>query len=355
VEQGALGLALIGTAVGTLISLTFAAPLVERLGHRVVLLLIPIVAGLYALASFATGPVMLFCLLLPVGLTIGCCEIIINLEADRVEHQIGRRIMNRAHAFWSIGMFTSGLVGAGMAQVGISPQVDLIVIFLVVVVAVVVVLGKFEPAPHRATAHADPPRFARPTPAILMLVLVTLGAMLLEGAGFDWSAIYMHDEFHSAPFLIGLAPATGALMAAATRFFADGFVERYGPAMVARTLLVLLGVGAIIVFFAPAEAPALIGLGLTGMGTGAIFPLAMSAAAQRTDRPAATNVAALAQTSFGTFLLGPPLLGLVAQELGVRWSFGIALPLVVASFLVAGVLGRRAAPATSVPEPIPGE
>jgi cyanate permease len=125
--------------------------------------------------------------------------------------------------------------------------------------------------------------------------------------------------------------------------------------MVARTLLVLLGVGAIIVFFAPAEAPALIGLGLTGMGTGAIFPLAMSAAAQRTDRPAATNVAALAQTSFGTFLLGPPLLGLVAQELGVRWSFGIALPLVVASFLVAGVLGRRAAPATSVPEPIPGE
>jgi MFS family permease len=65
----------------------------------------------------------------------------------------------------------------------------------------------------------------------------------------------------------------------------------------------------------------------------------MSAAAQRTDRPSTVNVAALAQTAFVSFLLAPPLLGLVAQGFGIRWSFGIALPLVLASLWLSSVLG----------------
>jgi MFS family permease len=354
VAQGTFGLALIGTATGTLISLSFAAPLLERLGYRIVLALIPLLALLYAVASFATGPAALFILLVPTGLVIGCVEIIINLEADRVEHQIGRRIMNRAHGFWSLGFFTAGLVGAGLAQAGVSPQADLLAMVPVVLVGVLLILGKFTPAPHRATAHAaPPPRLARPTGAILILVVVTLSAMVMEGAGADWSAIYMRDEFQAAPFVIGFAAAVGALMQAVTRFFADAFVERHSPVAVARVLLTVLGIGAVTVYFAPTTTVALIGLGLLGMGTSVIVPLAMSAAAQRTDRAAAINVAALAQTSFVVFLLGPPLLGQVAQHFGVRWSFGIGLPLVVLSLVFAGALGRR--PVRAVPEPIPGE
>jgi len=77
---------------------------------------------------------------------------------------------------------------------------------------------------------------------------------------------------------------------------------------VARVLLALLGIGCVMVTFANAPALALFGFGLMGVGTSALFPLAMSAAAQRTDRPAAANVAALAQTAFVAFLLAPPLL-----------------------------------------------
>jgi MFS family permease len=80
-----------------------------------------------------------------------------------------------------------------------------------------------------------------------------------------------------------------------------------------------------------------------GVGTSVMFPLAMSAAAQRTDRPAATNVAALAQISFVSFLLGPPLLGFVAEHLGIRWTFGLGLPLLLLSAAVSGSL--RTAPA----------
>ena len=68
-----------------------------------------------------------------------------------------------------------------------------------------------------------------------------LSAMILEGAGADWSAIYMTDEFRVTPFLAGFAVAIGALTQAVTRFFADGFVERYSPVRVARVLLSVLG------------------------------------------------------------------------------------------------------------------
>jgi MFS family permease len=76
---------------------------------------------------------------------------------------------------------------------------------------------------------------------------------------------------------------------------------------------------------------ALLGFAMMGVGTSVIFPLAMSAAAQRTDRPAPANVASLAQVSFVAFLLGPPLLGYIADYFGIRWPFGIGLPLVILS------------------------
>lgn len=343
VAEGALGLALIGSAVGTLISLTFAGPLVERIGHRRTLLTaIPLLSVTYATAVTAQGPVAFFLLLVPVGLIIGALEIIINLEADRTEHALGRRIMNRAHAFWSFGFFSAGLFGAVVAQLGVSPQLHLFSVVPLVTIGSFVVLGKFQPAGHRTGGSVDPgPRFARPSGPIMVLVAVTLSAMILEGAGGDWSAIYMRDVFAVEPFLAGLAVALGAGAQAVTRFFADSFVERFSPVLVARTLLSVLGLGALVVFFSQVPWLSLLGFALMGVGTSAIFPLAMSAAAQRTDRPAAVNVAALAQISFVAFLVGPPLLGFIAEHFGIRWAFGVGIPLVALSLVTAGALGSR--------------
>jgi MFS family permease len=164
VEEGALGLGLIGTPVGTLISLTFATPLLERIGFRRALLaLIPLLALLYMVAVAAPNPLTLFVLLIPVGLAIGGIEIILNVEADRTEHAVGFRIMNRAHAFWSIGFFGAGLFGAWLAQLGLSPQLHLGLVIPISVLAVVLFLGRYEPAPHRAGVSTEPaPKFAVP-------------------------------------------------------------------------------------------------------------------------------------------------------------------------------------------------
>ena len=342
VTERELGLALIGTATGTLISLTLISRWLVRVGHRAVLLtLIPLMALWFTLASTATGPLMLYALLVPAGLCIGAVEVAVNLKADRVEHQIGQRLMSRAHAFWSIGFFSAGLVGAALAHLELSPQMHLAIMAAVVTVIGRVLLGKFETAADRPDSHTgDAPHWARPTRTTLVLVVATLAAMVLEGAGAEWSAIYMRDVFGATPFVAGAAVATGAFTQAVARLCADRFVERHQPVRVARTLLLILGVGTLLVLLAPRAWVALLGLGMMGVGSSAIFPLAMSAAAQATDRPAAVNVAALAQTSFLAFLVGPPLLGFVATEWGIRWSFGIRLPLVVAGWFAAKALGQ---------------
>ena len=345
-SERVLGFALIGTASGTMVSLTLASRWLDRWGHgRVLRLGLPLLALAFAGASWAPGPLALYALLLPAGLVIGAVEIVVNLEADRVEHQLGRRIMSRAHACWSIGFFSAGLLGAGAAQWGLSVQAQLAGMVGLVALASALLLRGFAPAEHRPDAHAGAaPHWAKPTRHTGLLVMATLGAMVLEGAGIEWSAIYMRDVFAAPPFAAGAAVAVGAMAQAGARWVADGFVARHGPLRVARSLQALLGIGAALVLLAPHPALALIGFALMGVGTSAIFPLAMSAAAQATDRPAAVNVAALAQTSFIAFLLGPPLLGWVATSFGIRWSFGVGLPLVLLGWWAARALAPSPRP-----------
>ena len=347
VAEGVFGLALIGAAAGTMVSLTLAGRLLAHTGHRRALLVLTALLPLfYALAAFAATPLALFLMLLPAGLCIGAVEVVVNLEADRVEHQTGRRLMNRAHAFWSFGFFAAGLLGALMSHLGLSPQAHLALVVPMVWLAGTLLLGRFDAAPERSGAGSalPPAHWARPTWGVMVLVIVALSAMVLEGAGAEWSAIYMRDVFGAGPFVAGLGVATGALAQAITRFFADAFVERHQPVAVARALLGVLGAGTLLVFAAPNTWAALLGFALMGIGTSAIFPLTMSAAAQRSDRAAATNVASLAQISFLAFLLGPPLLGYVAQTLGIRWSFGVGLPLVGLSFAAAAALRVQRTP-----------
>lgn len=345
IGDGTLGLSLIGTPIGTLTALTLAAPILERIGFRRALLgLVPLLSVVFAIAVHAPGPLALFLMLFPVGLMIGSVEIILNVEADRTEFLLKRRIMNRAHSFWSIGFFGAGLFGAALAHLGISPQLHLAIVVPMVATGIALFLGGYEPAPSRFAGNDETaPRLARPTLPILVLVAVTLSAMLMEGASIDWSAIYMRTVFDAGPFVAGFTVALFAFSQASTRFFADSFVDRHSPSVVARVLLATMAVGVLLVFFSPAPLVSMLGFALLGIGSSAIFPLAISAAAQRTDRSAAINVAALSQISFVAFLLGPPLLGFVSDHWGIRSAFGIGIPFIMLSLLTAGSLGRRAA------------
>jgi MFS family permease len=336
IGESILGAALLGAALGTQISLMFAGPLVERLGHRLIIILsIPLIGFAQVAATLSMSPVMFFFCLVFSGLAIGAIEIVVNLEADRTELMLGKRIMNRSHAFWSFGFFGAGLIGAAASGMSIGPTTQVLCQTLISSTAALIIFHNYTPAPSRSIEEDLQPKFVRPTIGIMAIVVFTLSAMLLEGASIDWSVIFMRDIFEVSPFINGLAFAAGALMQAITRFYVDGFVDRFGPIKVAKTCIAILGAGVLIVTFGNFAYLALVGFGLMGIGTSCIFPLAMSAAAQRTDRSAASNVASLAQFSFIVFLIGPPALGFLAEHFGIRFSFGIGIPLVVVSWFMA--------------------
>jgi MFS family permease len=152
----------------------------------------------------------------------------------------------------------------------------------------------------------------------------------------------MRDVFSSEPFVGGLGLTLFTFFMAGARLFVDPQVDRYGARAVAAVLLVLAAAGVLAVWAAPYPYVALSGFALMGTGCSAVYPLAVSAAAQRTDRPAHVNVAALGQMSFVVFFLAPPLLGFIAEHAGIRMAYLVCLPLIVYALVsIKSLAGRR--------------
>jgi MFS family permease len=354
VSESQLGLTIIGMSIGSLISLTLSAPLIERIGSRATAFITVLgTAFIYAVIPWLPSAVAVFIALFFAGLLAGALEINLNVETDRLEAQYGKSFMNRAHGSWSLGFFITALLGASVRQTGMSMQLHLALAVGAVFVIGIWLMSGMVNAPHRPNMHqGDTPRIAFPHWGLLPLCMIGIAAFLVEGAGIDWSAIYMRDVFAVEPFIGGLGLTLFSGFMAATRLMADPIVERFGPRATAMGLLALAMIGALAVGFAPMPWVALTGFALMGIGCSAVYPLAVSAAAQRTDRPSAVNVAALGQVTFVVFFLAPPLLGFVAEYLGIRNSYLIVLPVLLAGFVASRALGTRAVP---VPAGMPPE
>ncbi|MBB4277317.1 MFS transporter [Rhizobium mongolense] len=343
IDKSELGLTLIGAAVGALVSLTFSSPIVARLGARTTAFLTVLgTSACLALVPWVSTAPLVFGILLCEGLLAGALEINLNVEIDRIEAQLGRGVMNRAHGFWSLGFFVTALVSAAVRQAGVSTQIHLGLTFGFVLIAGTIVIAGMRNAPARAALdHADAGRIALPTVALLPLCVIGIAAFLVEGAGIDWSAIYMRDVFQSEPFVGGLGLTLFTFFMALTRLFADPFVDRFGSRTVALTLLLVSAVGLCAVWLAPHQYVALVGFALMGGGCSAVYPLAVSAAARRSDRASHLNVAALGQMSFVVFFLAPPLLGFVAEHAGIRTAYLVCLPVILSALICVRSLSAR--------------
>ena len=306
-------------------------------------------AVLFALLATQGQAWMVFLVLFLAGILSGALEINLNVEIDKLEAQQGGRYMNRAHGFWSVGFFVTALAGASIRQSGLSVAQHMGLIAAIVVLVGGYLIWGMRSAPKPKGRHdGDTPRFAFPNLGLLPLCLIGFAAFLVEGAGIDWSAIYMRDVFESTPFIGGMGLTLFAFCMAVVRLGADPLVSRYGPRAVAMVLMGLASLGALLVGVAPDQTMALLGFALMGIGCSAVYPLAVSAAAQRTDRPSAVNVAALGQVSFVVFFMAPPLLGFVAEYMGIRMSYLICLPLLLAG-LVASYFALQGRKVETVP------
>lgn len=348
IGPGDLSLGLLGTPIGTIIALLFAGSIVERFSaRRTILIAFTLYCVAFTLPGWAWSVPSLFAALFLVGLSLPVVDVAMNVEADRIERDSGRRLMNTCHGFWSVGAIIGGVMGAGFAGWAVEPRWHLL---LVSAVSLPIALAVARALPEVTDAPSDgirPPRIALPTFSLLGLCAFAFGMLLVEGAALDWSAVYLREVIGISPGATGFGFAAFALFMAIGRFLGDRLAERYGPVAVARTCSLICLAGVIALVTATTLFQAVIGLAGAGLGVSVAVPLAVSAAAGRGDRPAAVNVAALSLVSFTGFLVEPPLIGFGAELAGLRIGFALVIPAIVGSILLAGHVRRRAA--TRVP------
>jgi MFS family permease len=322
-----LAFCLFGMPAGTMLGFLIVGQVIRRLGLRTTCM----VRGAGFLVSFigpglapnavALGLSLFFC-----GLTIATIEVSMNAKASQTERALGRRIMTRCHAFWSFGTVAGAMIGGAFAQWGVgflTQQLLLQPLFAAATIFFALRLIADDPQPE-----AEPERgFALPQAALLLMCLVPIGALLIEGAMMEWSALLMREWKGASPFVTALTFAVFALAMAATRLSGDQLAERFGPrAVILGSGLTMAG-GILAFGLAPGLWMSLPAAVLVGAGCGNIYPLTMSMVGQLPGPRPERNVATLALIAFTAFLIGPPLIGTLAHHVGLPGALALLAPL----------------------------
>lgn len=350
-EPATLAICLLGVPIGLVTSMAFSGAVVEWLGpRRAIKIGFPLLLVPLLLPGFATTPTLLFFALVLVGLGMGPLEVALNVTADRIGRSIGRTVMSRCHAFWSFGFMAGGITGSVAATYGLPPHIHMIIVVVTVLVISELLATRL---PQIHTTESTEPKvknsaFVIPSPKIVLLCLFAFGMLLVEGGIADWSAIYLRDVFGAKPPVTGFAFTAFGLIMALGRLAGDWLSMRYGAVMMARVCCVVGLVGLLALVFAVNPLMVILGAGATGFGVSIVFPLAVTAAASREGSPA-VNVAALSLLSFSGFLLGPPMIGFVAEVGGLRMGMATLLLAALMSLWLSGEVRPRKAGSTPVP------
>lgn len=348
--SGQLGLLLLCLSTGSVLALPTSGAVVQKVGPAqgvrgaaaltaagllvVSLALVLPSVPLAAVALFATG------------FGIATWDVSMNVEAADVERRLGRTLMPRFHAGFSVGTVAGALVGAAAAAGGVSPATQLTVTALFVIAAVAAAARTFLPV------HDDPGHDTRSTlrlraawrePRTLTIGLLVLSSALVEGIANDWLALAAtdgHDQSDVAGALV-----FGVFVSAMTvaRFAGGSLLERWGRPAVLRALTAVALVGLLLVVLGPSMPWVAAGALLWGLGASLGFPVGMSAAA---DDPhgAAVRVSVVSSIGYAAFLGGPPLIGFLADAVGILDAL-LVVPLALAlCLLVAGSTRPPASP-----------
>ena len=338
--EGLLGLALLGMAAGSLVSMPLAGWLVSRLGSRVVV-------GVTALGFFLALPLLAvapsLALLVPAlafaGASGGSLDVSMNSHAVAVEKGQGRPIMSSFHAAFSFGGLAGAAVGGAVASLGVGIVPHLSGVCALSLAAFVLAYWRMLPA-SVDRGEGGEPAFARPTRALAGLGVISFCVLLGEGAMADWSAVYLNGTLGTGPGFAAAGFAAFSATMVAGRLLGDKVTARFGPVALVRAGGAVAAVGLGISLVVAHPAVALVGFGCAGLGFSIVFPAALSAAGRAEGASTGPAIAAVATAGYFGFLVGPPSIGFVAEAVGLGGALFIVAGLSAAIVLLAGSVGR---------------
>ncbi|GAA3575097.1 MFS transporter [Microlunatus spumicola] len=339
-----LGLVLLAIAAGSVISLPLAGPVVARIGSlRTVQLmaLVDAVALVVVGLGYLGGVVPVVVGLFLFGFGQGAWDVAMNVQGAVVERRVGRAIMPRFHAGFSVGTVGGALSGAALVGLGVGVTVHLVVVGVVVAAVVPFAVRGFVPdaeerapedgpAPERRSALA-----AWREPRTLLVGLFVLAFAFAEGTGNDWTSVALIDGYGTSRVVGILGFATFLAAMTAGRWFGPELLDRYGRVVVCRVMAAASVAGLLLFVFGGHPALAFAGAVLWGAGLSLGFPVGMSAGA---DDPAhaASRVSVIASVGYLAFLGGPPLIGFLGEHVGVLRALTAVAVLLAMAVAIAG-------------------
>lgn len=350
-NNGQLGLLLLTMAVGSLISLPTTGTLINRWGAAAVvrggvvigiagLVIGTIGAGGLSIVAVAAAGLFVY------GLGMGVWDVAMNVEGAAVEHELGRNIMPRFHAGFSLGTVGGAGVGALTTWAGVSIEWHLILTGLVTFVVLLGATRGFLPRAVEEAAEATPPAHAALAawrePRTLLIGVMVFALAVTEGSANDWLAVALIDGY-DVEHWVGVA-GFGLFVTAMTagRLVGPVLLDRHGRAPVLWATMAAAGLGVLLIGFGAHPVLVVAGILLWGFGASLGFPVGMSAAA---DDPAhaAARVSVVSTIAYAAFLTGPPLLGFLADQVGTLHALLAVAVLLVPSALLVPAARKPAA------------
>jgi MFS family permease len=319
-SEADLGFALLALPAGLMVSLPLSGWLVARLGSaRVVVgalfLYGLMLAGLGQARSLAqlTGVLAAF------GFAGNLVNIAVNTQGVGVEGLYQRSIMASFHGMWSLAGFTAAAVGTVLMGAGVVPALHFVAVTLGVW-AVTAASARFT-LKEDAGTKAGGRVFAVPDKPLAVLGVIAFCCMMCEGAMFDWSGVYFQQVVKAEKAWVGTGYATFMASMAAGRFIADWLTRKLGLRRVFQLSGGLIASGLMLAVGFPYLPTALLGFLLVGFGVSSVVPLVYGAAGKSKTMPAGVALAAVSTIGFLGFLVGPPVIGLLASLASLRLSF----------------------------------
>jgi len=364
---GTLGVALLGIAAGSLVSMPFAGRLCERYGSSTVVVGsgLMVAAGVSSLA-LAPNAAVLGGLLAVYGAAFGLLDVSMNVQAVAVVRRVGRPIMPWFHAAFSLG----GLAGAVTGGLAAGFDLSIAAHFALVTLAVAAVALLVRPylLPDRVAAPAAAPAVAshgrrpgrRPTRGIRLpripLVVVGLGGIagcsaLAEGAMADWTALFLRDVRGLAAGTAALGYAAFSITMTVGRLGGEAAIRRLGPVQVLRIGGLTAAFGVLLAVVVASPAAAFVGFGLVGVGVCCAFPLALTTAGESSPGSGGSEIATVSVIGYLGFLIGPPVLGLLAEVVELRGALLVVAVAGLGLAALASVLDRVPRPEPD-PDPV---
>lgn len=331
-----LGGLLLALPVGSMLSLPFSGWLVNRFGSRAISLFVAVAyPGMLVMIGLADS----IWILAPVGVCFGflasLCNVAINTQAVGVENLYGRSIMASFHGIWSLAGFTGAAVGSLMVSKNIQPHHHFMII-CGAAIALMLVSQRY--IIRKDASHPDQPFFAKPDAFLLQLGLITFCSMVCEGSMFDWSGVYFQKVVQAPAALTTLGYTSFMATMAGGRFLGDYMATRFGKQKVLQGSGVLIATGLLTSVAFPNIVTAAAGFALVGFGVSSVVPLVYSTAAKSKTLSPGIAITAVSSVGFLGFLLGPPVIGFIAEALSLRASFTLIACLGLGTTLISSLI-----------------